>query len=130
MNTITTDSKMLNRRVRRSGDITRALTLQLEASAKRASFKTMVLVDHLGMVMAQSGNQSIGEQLAALSPLLAPDKTPWHGRVRTPKGNFLVSVAPIQIDGECLYISATGGRGEDVPRELFTSGLGVARILS
>jgi hypothetical protein len=127
--TITTDRKILNRRTRRSVNVTRALTLQLDAAAERAAFDTLVLGDELGMVMAHSGKASIGEQLAALSPLLAPDKSPWHGRVKTAKGELFVSVAPIRVGENRLYLSATGGHGQTVPRELFKSGLGVARIL-
>ena len=127
--TITLDKKLLNRRSRRSVDVTRALALQLAASAERAAFDAMVLGDELGLVMAHSGSAALSEQLAALSPLLAPDQGAWHGRVKTRKGEMNVSVSPIRVGASRLYLSATGGAGLSAQKELFTTGLSIARIL-
>ncbi len=122
--------KPSNQRVKRSDDVMEALSLQLKAAAERASFDSIVLGDDLGMVLAEAGNSKRNEKLAALSPLLAPKFVSWRGQVKTKKGEIRVSIAPMRVGNSRLYLTATGGEAESISRELFKSGLGVARILS
>lgn len=119
-----------NRRKERSTCIYEALHLQLAASAKRARFSSMVLSDDLGLVVASYGNPKVSEHIAALSPKLAMGHKTWHGRLKTNRGDVLLSVAPIRYNDTTLYLSATEGTGAVVPKELFTSGQGVLRILA
>jgi hypothetical protein len=124
------NEKPPNRRIRRSDNVTKALSLQLKAAAERANFDSIVLGDDLGMVVAEAGKRKRNEQLAALSPILSPAFVSWRGQVKTRRGNVLVSIAPMQIGNSRLYLTATGGDTNAISRELFKSGLGVARILS
>jgi hypothetical protein len=122
--------KPSNLRVERSDDVMEALSLQLRTAAGRASFDSLVLGDDLGMVLAEAGNSKRNEELAALSPVLAPELVSWRGRVKTKNGKVRVSIAPMRIGNSRFYLTATGGDVKAVSRELFKSGLGVARILS
>lgn len=119
-----------NRRVRRSKNAKEALELQLAAAADRAGFSTMVFADEVGLVIAAHGSPAIGEQLAAISPVLAPDMHVWHGTVQTTKGVVRLTVAPFRLGESVLYVSATEGRPSAISRELFMSGRGATRILS
>lgn len=122
--------KQPNRRIRRSDDVHEALRLQLAASAQRARFSAFVLADELGTVIAATGDNNIGEEMAAVSPILAPGIKPWHGTVPSNKGDVSLSIAPIKLDDSKLYLTAADGRRGDITRELFTSGRGVTRILA
>ena len=119
-----------DRRQNRSHNIHDALSNQLAASAERAKFSAMVLADDLGLVVATAGNKGVCEQMAALSPLLAPGMKSWHGAVETNKGRVRLSVAPVRIDNTLLYLSASEGKQSQITRELFTSGKGISRILN
>ncbi len=118
-----------DRRTSRSSRIHEALELQLKASARRAGFSSIVLADDVGLVVAAAGNKSLSEHLAAISPGLASNMKTYHGRVLTNRGRVRLSVAPMKFENSCLYLSATEGTGPAIPKELFTSGLGVVRIL-
>ncbi|MCP4604244.1 MAG: hypothetical protein GY847_27600 [Proteobacteria bacterium] len=119
-----------DRRIKRSDRIHEALEMQLKASAERARFSSIVLADDAGFVVACAGNQTISEHLAAMSPKLASGLKTWHGKVLTNRGRVRLSVAPMRFDDSFLYLSATEGVGSEIPRELFTSGRGVVRILA
>ena len=119
----------IDRRQRRSDDIQTALSHQLSTSQERALFNSIVLADENGLVMAWSGNDGLCEQMAAISPLLARDMTPWHGDVETNIGKVRLSVAPLLVDGNQLFIAAAAGKKSDIAKELFRSGRGVSRIL-
>ena len=121
--------KPSDHRVERSDDITEALSLQLKAAAERANFDSIVLGDDLGMVLAEAGDSIDNEELAALSPILVPDLVSWRGQVQTENGKKRVSIAPMRVGNSRFYLTATGGDAKNVSRELFKSGLGVARIL-
>lgn len=122
--------KRHERRHRRSDNICEAIEMQLMASAERAAFGPMVVGDASGFMIASSGNRNLCEQMAAMSPSLVKGFRTWHGRVLTEKGEVRLSVSPFRFDDSLLYISALGGVGPEIPRELFMSGLGVVRILS
>ncbi len=119
-----------NRRVKRSDNIQEALNLQLTATAKRANFGSLVLADDRGLLVASTTKKKVSEQMAALSPKLAPGLNTWHGRVHTNAGKLRLSIAPFRFGEGLLYLSALGGVSSSISRELFMSGLGVSRILN
>ncbi|MCP4196466.1 MAG: hypothetical protein GY762_04880 [Proteobacteria bacterium] len=121
--------KPSNQRTERSKNVMEALSLQLQAAARRARFDSIVLADDLGLVLAEAGNSKRNEELAALSPVLAPELVSWRGQVKTRQGKVRVSIAPMRIGDSRMFLTATGGDAKAVSRELFKSGLGVARIL-
>jgi len=117
-----------DRRRNRSENVQDALAYQLAASARRAKFSAMVLADEYGLIIANTGSKAVCEQMAAVSPLLARNMKPWHGKVKTNKGKVRLSVAPIRVDNMRLYLTASEGREARISGELFTSGKGVSRI--
>ena len=126
---LASNHKPSNQRGKRSNDVMEALSLQLKSAAKRANFDSIVLGDDLGLVLAEAGDSNDNEELAALSPILVPELVSWRGQVKTKKGKVRISIAPMRIGDSRLYLTATGGDAKSVSRELFKSGLGVARIL-
>ncbi len=126
---MTTLQNTSERRHRRSTDPQTALFHQLSISAERALFNSIVLADGNGLVMAWSGNRGLCEQMAAFSPLLARNMKPWHGDVATNIGQVRLSVAPLSVDGNPLFIAAVAGKKSDIAKELFRSGQGISRIL-
>lgn len=126
---LVSNNKPTDHRDDRSDDVMEALSLQLKATAERANFDSIVLGDDLGMVLAEAGDSNDNEELAALSPILVPELVSWRGQVKTKNGKKRVSIAPMCIGDSRLYLTATGGDAKNVSRELFKSGLGVARIL-
>ncbi len=120
----------LERRSKRSEILYEALALQLGASAKRARFSSLVLADDAGLVVQSAGNEAISEHLAAISPGLAKMMMPWHGKVTTNRGEVRLTIAPFKNDGNPMYLCATEGLPDKIPKELFKTGLGIVRILS
>ena len=119
-----------NRRKNRSENILDALGYQLAASAKRAKFSAMVLADNNGLVIADTGDTGMCEEMAALSPVLARNRKPWHGPVNTEIGSVRLTVAPIRVQDMQFYLSASEGKEAHlISREMVTSGQGVNRIL-
>jgi hypothetical protein len=118
-----------NRRINRSNDVQTALSLQLAATAERAQFSSIVLADENGLVMASLGDPDVCEHMAALSPILSAEMKLLHGEMETVKGVVQMSVAPLSVDGNLLFIAAAEGRKSDITKELFFGGRGVTRIL-
>ena len=119
-----------DRRGQRSELIYEALQYQLGASARRAKFSSLVLADDAGLVVSAIGNKAISEHMAAISPGLTKHMRSWHGKIATNRGKVRLSVTPVRFEDNLLYLSATEGLANAIPRELFWSGLGVLRILS
>jgi hypothetical protein len=118
-----------NRRINRSCDVQTALSFQLSATAERAEFTSIVLADENGLVMASSGNPDVCEHMAALSPILSAKMRLWHGELETNRGKVQMSVAPLRVEGNLLYLAAAEGRKSYITKELFFGGRGVTRIL-
>ena len=119
------------RRTNRSDNIFCALELQLAATARRARFSSIVLTEEQGLTVASTGNAGEVEEIAAMSPQLAPGGRIWQGKIRNDDGGSrLVTVAPIQSDTSKLFICAVGGNSSIITSALLRGGQGVKRILS
>lgn len=120
---------MAERRRNRSNRPGTALSFQLAASARRARFSSMVLSEELGLVVANSGDASESEEIAALSPQIAGDCDLWHGRINTSLGQRTVTIAAVNSPHGRLFLSGVGGTHAAIIPELRRSSQGVCRIL-
>ena len=118
------------RRRNRSSDLAIALGLQLHYSVTRARFKSLVLSEELGLLVAAAGDQSEFEELAALAPLLAGERRYWRGIVKTAAGREQVTVARVDTPFGIFYLSGVAGQASAILSEMLQSGQGVARIVS
>lgn len=118
------------RRRNRSNDVAIALGLQLHYSVTRAKFKSLVLSEELGLLVAAAGEPSEFEELAALAPILAGGRRYWQGIVKTASGRERVTVAKVETSFGTFYLSGVAGRSSAILTELLQSGQGIARIVS
>jgi len=116
------------RRKRRSEITEEALTLQLDASARRSGVDYMVLADHQGLVIARSRDTGEAEEVAAYSPFLA-DSRSWAGRLPCERGPRDTTIAPFRLGGQSLYLCAVGSQSKRVGGEILQAQCGVRRIL-
>lgn len=118
------------RRVNRSDNILEALANLLSATARRAHFSSLTLTESQGITVAGIGATAEAEDIAVISPQLAPGAAFWQGIVKTADGNKRVTVAPINTDEGPLFLCAVGGMRAAIASELLRSGMGVCRILA
>jgi hypothetical protein len=120
----------VERRRNRSTETQKALELQLEASAERAGFCSLVLVEEQGLVVAGAGERALFEEIAAISPQVARARELWHGTVPTEAGDQLLTIAAVRSASGPLWLSGVGGKRSAIVAELGRSGQGVCRILA
>ena len=119
-----------DRRKNRSANAYVALGYQLMSSAQRAKFDVLVLADQQGLVVAQTGDTALGEEVAALSPILSANSKSWYGFIDTQKGKARLTVEPLQIQGRQLYLTASEGASAAlISQEMQMSQNGIHRIL-
>jgi hypothetical protein len=118
------------RRRNRSNDLAIALGLQLHYSASRAHFKSLVLSEELGLLVAATGEKDEFEELAALAPVLAGNQRYWQGTVRTSTGSELVTVAKVETTFGTFFLSGVAGQASALLAEMLQSSEGVTRIVS
>jgi len=118
------------RRRNRSNDLAIALGLQLHHSATRAKFKSLVLSEELGLLVAAAGEKREYEELAALAPLLVGNRRYWQGTVQTEAGNEQVTVARVETPFGTFFLSGIAGMASAILTEMLQSSEGVARIVS
>ena len=115
------------RRRTRSDAAGEALQLALNRAAERAGLDAVVVSDSTGMLVANSATHLDLAMLAAIMPLVG------RGQVsaaikRQGKGRDL-TVRPIDLDDDQLFVAALGGRHGDRLREVAASTAAVKRIL-
>jgi hypothetical protein len=118
------------RRVNRSENILEALGHLLGSTARRAHFSSLTLTESQGITVAGVGDTNEAEDIAVISPQLAPGARFWQGIVETPDGSKRVTVAPVSTDEGPLFLCAVGGMRPAIAAELLRSGMGVCRILA
>lgn len=116
------------RRRRRSAVMQEALTLQLDACARRSGVDYMVLADQQGLIIARSRDVCEAEEVAAYGPFLA-DRRPWTGRLPCERGPRDASIAPFRVGDQNVYLCAVGSQSKRVSGELLQAQCGVRRIL-
>ena len=116
------------RRNHRSTVMEEALTLQLEASARRSGLDYMVLSDHQGLIIARSKDVSEAEEVAAFGPFLAERKT-WTGRLPCESGPRDATISPFQVAGQNVFLCAVGMQSKHLAGEIVAAQSGVLRII-
>jgi len=118
------------RRRNRSNDLNIALGLQLHYSAMRARFRSLVLSEELGLLVAAAGETDESEELAALAPVLAGERRYWQGVIKTATARRRVTVARVDTPLGTFFLSGVAGHASAILSELLQSGEGIARIVS
>lgn len=116
-----------DRRVQRATDAATALRHKLARARVEASLEAVVLASYEGLTLAQDGDPSLCEQLAALAPLLSMG--PWDDSLEVEFESTRISVRPFQVDGDPLFLAWSG---DDLPSPawLDAANRGVRRILA
>jgi hypothetical protein len=118
------------RRANRRDNILEALGHLLDATARRAHFSSITLTEGQGITVAAVGDTAEAEDIAVISPRLAPGARLWQGIVETADGNKRITVAPVSTDEGPLFLCAVGGMRQAIAAELLRGGVGVCRILA
>ncbi|MFW6052136.1 MAG: hypothetical protein ACODAU_13240 [Myxococcota bacterium] len=115
------------RRTRRSSERHVALRYQLEHTRERGGLRAVVLADGDGLAVVSAGDHVMGEELAALAPLMA--SSPFGVRLSPLLRGLEVAVRPLVLNGQQLYLATVGG---SMARDavLAHSVQGVRRILA
>lgn len=116
------------RRRRRSTVLQEALTLQLDACAKRSGVDYMVLADHQGLIIARSREVGEAEEVAAYGPFLA-ERKPWAGRLPCEQGPRDAAITPFRVGNQNVFLCAVGAQSKRVGGEMLHAQCGVRRIL-
>lgn len=108
------------RRKQRTENVEGALVYQLQACARRAGLRAMVVGDHDGFLVASdSGKNDDSEEIAALLPI-------YHKQ----RGNDEeMTIQTFDVLGFTLYMGAQGRKNAAVEREVQYAIAGVQRIL-
>ena len=122
------DGTRIERRVNRSDDTATALELALTGSVRRAALDAVIVVDDAGLLVAKSATTLDVTMLAAVTPIVGRGKA--VPRVRRDGRHRGMSVRPIEIEGELLYVAAVGGEMFARHREVMTSVAAAKRILA
>lgn len=125
-----------DRRLERSKNTHRAMTLQLEYVLKLYGLRNFTLCDHNGLVIAFAGYREESDAVAAFSPVLArsTDRQK-RSRILADALGQLDSAQTLDIqvrsfflDGERLYLCITGQPGAQLDVGLYRAIEGLRRI--
>ncbi len=122
------DRGQVDRRMQRSVDTATALELALSSAAQRAHLDAMLLVDDAGMLVSNSDTELDLAMLAAVTPIVGRGKA--VPRIRRNGEKREMSVRPLEVEGEVLYMAALGGDTFGRQRELSQSVAAAKRIFA
>ena len=118
----------VDRRVHRSDDTATALELALTGAAKRGRLDAVIIVDDAGLLVAKNCTGLDLTMLAAVTPIVGRGKA--VPRVRRDGQHRGMSVRPIELQGELLYVAAVGGEMAARHREVMIGVAATKRILA
>jgi hypothetical protein len=118
------ENLLLERRRRRTEDVSQALRHQLEACTDGSA---LLLADATGLCLACAGPRRLCEEVVAWLPLLDPWRDDADGAARYEVAGYPAHVQRVWVLGSELFLCAIGER--DATEALARSALGVARIL-
>jgi hypothetical protein len=117
-----------DRRKMRAVSAARAVELAFERAASRGGLDAVLLVDTAGMLVAKTrGGPDLG-MLAAVVPLVGRGQV--SATVKRRGEMRELTVRPVQIGSEVMYLGALGGAYGDRLREVGTSAAAARRILA
>ena len=126
----------LERRLERSANTQRAMTLQLEHVLKLYGMRNFTLCDQNGLVIAHAGYHEESDTIAAWAPLLAKC-TDRHKRSRHLQQllsqldcahDLDLQVRSFHLDGARLYLCIAGSPGAQLDVGLYRAVEGLRRI--
>jgi hypothetical protein len=116
------------RRSKRSLNAADALEFALTNSARRGALDAVLIVDDAGMIVAQSATDLDLSMLAAVTPIVGRGKAiPKIKRNGEPRE---LSITPIELHDELLYLAVLGGTRRTRTREMAGSQAAATRILA
>jgi hypothetical protein len=115
------------RRCDRSIDAGSALGKALTAASRRAGLDVVLLVDENGMLVGSSRTELELSMVAAVTPIVGRGQA--LPRIKRDGEKRDMSVQPIRMQGETLYMAAIGGSPLRRRRELAGSCAAARRIL-
>ena len=118
------------RRHRRSQEIVKALTYQLDTCREEADLEAMVVSDENGLCVASAGSPATCEEIAARLPMLGRRPEGWDGVLLSSKGGWQVLVKSFRVSGTELFACAVGRKDRAMEQPLARSIEGVTRILA
>jgi len=116
------------RRKHRSNVAATALELALTTAAQRGNLDVVVVVDDRGLVVSNSRVDFDLEMLAAVTPIVGRGRG--VPRIRRGGQQREMTVRPIEIQGEVLYVAAVGGESAARMREVRGTLAAARRILA
>lgn len=125
-----------DRRLKRSENTHRAMTLQLEHILKLYGLRNFTLCDNNGLVIAYAGYVEESDAVAAFAPVLArcADRQKRSAIIRDALGqldcaqSLDIQVRSFFLDGERLYLCITGEPGAQLDVGLYRAIEGLRRI--
>jgi hypothetical protein len=116
-----------DRRATRSQDAGTALELALSAARRRAGLEVVLLVDESGMLVGSSQTELELSMVAAVTPIVGRGQA--LPRIKRDGEKRDMTVRPMHLQGEMLYMAAIGGSHLGRRRELAGSCAAAQRIL-
>ena len=116
------------RRKQRSDSAAEAIELALAHAAHRADLDAVLVADEEGLLVAASPCSVDLETLAAVTPLVGRGQAMAQvRRAGVPRG---LTVEPVEVASELLYVAALGGKREARKREAIAGAAATRRILA
>lgn len=116
------------RRVNRANNAADALDLALNRAADRGSLDAVLVVDDLGMLVAKSHTPLDLSMVAAVTPIVGRGKV--SATIKRRGEPRALTVRPLYLEDETLYVAALGGGFGDRLREVASSIAATKRILA
>ena len=127
------EGKVVDRRERRSDNITQALRYLLDACRSSGRLEAMALADRDGLLLAAAGDPAACEEVAARVAGIPVDVGSFRGTVIGEAGAWPVHMRRLrmpQFGDMALYVCAVGGAPDDRTRAVTRAGAGIERILA
>jgi hypothetical protein len=125
--------QVIDRRARRSDNITQALRYLLDACRAAGRLDAMALADRDGLLLAATGDPGACEEVAARVAVIPIDVGSFRGTVIGAAGAWPVHMRRLRLpgfEGMSLYVCAIGGTPDDRTRQVSRAGAGIERILA
>ena len=120
----------IDRRERRSDNLTQALRYLLDACRESGRLGAMLLADHDGLLLAAAGDGTACEEVAARIARIPIAVGSYRGTVIGETGAWPVHMRRVRIQDLSIYCCAIGGGADDRTRQVARAAVGVERILA
>ena len=118
------------RRVRRAGTVTLALSYQLDDCCKDGHIEAMVVANEDGLPLAAAGDSYACDEVAARMVLVGPRISSFDGTLLGNGKRYDVQMTKVKVDGSELLVCAVGGTPAQRSRQIARGAAGALRILA